>query len=180
MLWKQLLNIFSNFVFGLKVQSFRLIIEIENRASHASQEKQRQLIQCSYSAHTELTLLLFFQNPYAIFAHILQHYHDFLSNVAIFPSIVQAYTHPYSYGGRIKLIICKIRHELSVTIHEINTSWKKRLGGEPYIYQNYTFQQDLMFCAAELISFGHLWAAIWHSWTIICGVPSKISVTPTS
>ena len=34
--------------------------------------------------------------------------------------------------------------------------------------------------AAELMSFGHLGAAIWHRWTIICGVPSKISVTPTS
>ena len=34
--------------------------------------------------------------------------------------------------------------------------------------------------AAELISFGHLGAAIWHRWTIICGVPSKIIVTPTS
>ena len=34
--------------------------------------------------------------------------------------------------------------------------------------------------AAELTSFDHLGAAIWHGWTIICGVPSKISVTPTS
>ena len=34
--------------------------------------------------------------------------------------------------------------------------------------------------AAELMSFGHLGAAIWHCWTIICGVPSKISITPTS
>ena len=34
--------------------------------------------------------------------------------------------------------------------------------------------------AAELMSFGHLGAAIWHRWTIICGVPSKISVTLTS
>ena len=34
--------------------------------------------------------------------------------------------------------------------------------------------------AAELMSFGHLGAAIWHRWTIICGVPSKTSVTPTS
>ena len=28
----------------------------------------------------------------------------------------EAYTQPYSFGGRIKLIICQIRHELSVTI----------------------------------------------------------------
>ena len=38
------------------------------------------------------------------------------------PSVVQAYTQPYLFGGRIKLIICQIRHELSVIIHEINTS----------------------------------------------------------
>ena len=36
--------------------------------------------------HMELTVLLFFQNPYSIFTHILQHYHDLQSNVAIFPS----------------------------------------------------------------------------------------------
>ena len=34
--------------------------------------------------------------------------------------------------------------------------------------------------AAELMSFGHLGAAICQRWTIICGVPSKISVTTTS
>ena len=34
--------------------------------------------------------------------------------------------------------------------------------------------------AAELMSFGHLGAAIRHRWTIICGIPSKISVTPAS
>ena len=46
-----------------------------------------------------------------------------------------------------------------------------------------------MFCAlflkialsaAELMLFGHPGAAIWHRWTIICGLPSKISVKPTS
>ena len=42
------------------------------------------------------------------------------------PSVVQAYTQPYSFSGRIKLIICQIRHELSDTIHKISTSWKKR------------------------------------------------------
>ena len=56
--------------------------------------------------HMELTVRHFFQNPYAIFAHILQHYHDLQSNVAIFLSVVQAYAQPYSFGGRIKLIIC--------------------------------------------------------------------------
>ena len=41
------------------------------------------------------------------------------------PSIVQAYIQLYSFGGRIKLIICQISHELIVTIHEISTSWTK-------------------------------------------------------
>ena len=38
----------------------------------------------------------------------------------------------------------------------------------------------LALSAAELMSFGHLGAVIWHHWTIICGVLSKITVTPTS
>ena len=57
-------------------------------------------------------------------------------SVGIFPSVVQAYTQPYSFGGRIKLIICQIRHELCVTIHEISTSWTKTLDGRPYINRN--------------------------------------------
>ena len=40
-------------------------------------------------------------------------------------SVIQAYTQPYSPGGSIKIIISQIRHELSVTIHEWSTSWKK-------------------------------------------------------
>ena len=43
--------------------------------------------------HTERTVLLFFQNPYAIFSHILQHCRDFRRNVEIFPSVVQACTY---------------------------------------------------------------------------------------
>ena len=46
-----------------------------------------------------------------------------------------------------------------------------------------------MFCAmfmkitlsdARLMWFGHFEAVIWHRWTIIYGVPSKITVMPTS
>ena len=32
------------------------------------------------------------------------------------PRVVQAYRQPYSFGGSIKLIICQIKHELSVTM----------------------------------------------------------------
>ena len=42
--------------------------------------------------HTKLTIIVFFQNPYATLAHILQYYHNFQSNIAIFPGVVQAYT----------------------------------------------------------------------------------------
>ena len=38
-----------------------------------------------------------------------------------------------NWEGRIKLIICQIRHELSVVIREISTSWKKMLDGGPCI-----------------------------------------------
>ena len=55
------------------------------------------------------------------------------SLAGLLPSVVQAYTQPYSFGGRIKLIICQIRHELSVTIHEVSTCWKKTLDGGLYI-----------------------------------------------
>ena len=49
--------------------------------------------------------IIMMRNPYAIFVNILQHYHDFQSNVAIFPCVVQAYTQPFSFIGRIELII---------------------------------------------------------------------------
>ena len=39
-----------------------------------------------------------------------------------FPRVVQAYIQLYLFGGRIKLYIGQIRHELSVTSHEIITS----------------------------------------------------------
>ena len=49
------------------------------------------------------------------------------------PSVVQAYIQPYSFGGRIKLIICQIKHELSVAIHEISVIVENTLDGGPYI-----------------------------------------------
>ena len=58
------------------------------------------------------------------------------SSVKMF-SIVQASTQPYSFGGRIKLIICQMRHELSVAIHAIRTGFKKTLDNGTYIYQKY-------------------------------------------
>ena len=71
-------------------------------------------------------------------------------SVAIFPSVVQAYTQPYSFGGRIKLIICQIRHELSVTVHKISTSWKKTLVGGQYTYMHYTTRVMLLLICHRL------------------------------
>ena len=47
-------------------------------------------------------------------------------SAAIFPSVFQAYRQPYLFGGRIKLITCQMRPELTIAIHEISTSWKNR------------------------------------------------------
>ena len=100
-------------VFGLSL--FGLSMRMPVSFTFVSQDNEQ----------TELMVLFFFQNPYATFTHILQLCHDFRSLAAIFNSIVQAYTQPYLFRGRIKLIICHIRHELSVTIHEVSTSCKK-------------------------------------------------------
>ena len=57
--------------------------------------------------------------------------------------LVQANTQPYSFDGRIKLIICQIRHELSVTIHEITTSWKKNvIWRTQYVYKNMEYSSS--------------------------------------
>ena len=83
-------------------------------------------------------MLIFFQNPYAIVAHTLQHYHDFQSNVAIFHSVVQAFTQPYSFSGSIKLIISQIGHELSLIIHEISTI-KQQQFAVTFLYNSTTY-----------------------------------------
>ena len=49
---------------------------------------------------------------------------------------------------------------------------------------NIWFQQDGASCPTAEATLD-VWrpvfkAAIWHRWTILCGVPSKLSVTPTS
>ena len=66
----------------------------------------------------------FWRSHYHYYFFFLPKSASFVSrSVVIFPSVVQAYTQPYSFGGRIKLIICQIRYELSVTIYEM---WEKK------------------------------------------------------
>ena len=63
-------------------------------------------------------------------------------------SVIQTYTQSYSFDGRMKLIISQIIHELSVTIHEISTSWKKTLDGGSYRKTEFYF---LIFCWSNFI-----------------------------
>ena len=68
--------------------------------------------------------------PAKIKMRFIRKYDFFFAKIGIFcksiagplPSVNQAYTEPCSFGGRIKLIICQVRHELSVTIHYISNS----------------------------------------------------------
>ena len=52
---------------------------------------------------------------------------------AYFPNVVQAYIQPYSFNGRIKLILYQIRYELSVTIHDISTRRRKSYMADPIV-----------------------------------------------
>ena len=65
--------------------------------------------------------------------------HTFCNITQIFKVISQyflalfnnhTHTQPYSFSGRINLITCQIRQELSVTIYEISTNWKKKISKE--------------------------------------------------
>ena len=73
--------------------------------------------------HTELMVLLFFQNPYAIFARTFCNITMiFKVMLQYFPALFKRIHNPYSFGGKIKQITCQIRHKLSVAIHEKSTS----------------------------------------------------------
>ena len=87
------------------------------------------------------------------------------SNVAIFPSVVQAYTQPYSFGGRIKLIICQIRHELSVTIHEISPSWKNNARWRTLIFFFCCWYTIHCCCYCILISVMRLHSFFLATWS---------------
>ena len=88
---------------------------------------------CGFSVPQNATILLVYIPPRSKWTSSEKMI--FLAKIGIFcksiagplPSIVQAYTQPYSFGGWIKLIICQIRHELSVAIHKISTNWKKKV-----------------------------------------------------
>ena len=55
----------------------------------------------------------------------------------------QAYTQPYKFGGRIQRIICQIKHELSIAIHEISSSQKKNVRWRS-LYKVYKSNQNIV------------------------------------
>ena len=131
---KKLLNIFSDFFVYLKVKSFRLIMDTNfiQMAASASHTVAYTIVRVFRAPN--VTILLVYM-PAKIKMCFIWKYDFFLPKsassvsryVATFPSVVQTYTQSYSFGGRIELIMCQIRHEptMSETIHEISTSWKK-------------------------------------------------------
>ena len=81
---------------------------------------------CEFSVPQNATILLVYIHAEIKMSFIWK-VNFFFAKIGIFcksiagplPSVVQAYTQSYAFGGRIRLIISQIRHELSVTIHEI-------------------------------------------------------------
>ena len=57
----------------------------------------------------------------------------------------EAYTQPYSFGGRTKLIICQIRHE--------KTNKKKTLDGGPYTYFKQVFKNGIKWYISKSMRF---------------------------
>ena len=81
--------------------------------------------------------------------------YDFFAKIGIFcksitgplPNVVQVYTQKYSFGWRIKLIICQIRYELSVIIYEIRTSCKKKKNVRwRTLWKWWFFFKELRYC----------------------------------
>ena len=84
------------------------------------------------------------------------------------------------YGDRYRAMLNDI---LFTKIEEKNIGniWTAPRATQPKLHSMFcALFLKIALSAAELMSFGHLGAGIWHRWTIICEVPSKISVTPTS
>ena len=77
-----------------------------------------------------------------------------------------------------KFLFTKIEEEILATFGFNRT---KLRATQPKLHPMFcTLVLKIALSAAELMSFGHLGTAIWHRWTIICGVASTISVKPTS
>ena len=94
-------------------------------------------------------------------------------SVAIFPRVVQAWKQPYSFGGRIKLIICRIRHELSVSINDINTCWKKTVKWRIlYFVDIFPFSQECLSFGSVSDNFNKLKSLLNENQSNCCFISS--------
>ena len=81
----------------------------------------------------------------------------------------EAYTNvykPYSFGGSIKLIICQIRHELSFTIHDISTSWKKNVRCRT-LYNTASGNNNLTLKVTGRMIFPSAYSSLLSYWVLI-------------
>ena len=90
------------------------------------------------------------------------------------------YSQWWSFSGHVERIFVHKNWRGGYWQHLVST-------GRCYVPHSRSYTRCFASCfwrwklsAAELMSFGRLRAVIWHRWTINCGVPWKISVTPTS
>ena len=115
----------------------RWLNDISFAADNTIFKNRAQNIECSFGWMTRSAVLLKIKINFiwkeGFFFFLPKSASTVSRSVAIFPSVVQAYTQPY-ISVRLKLIIWQIRHELSATTHEISTSWKKTLDGASYIW----------------------------------------------
>ena len=79
----------------------------------------------------------------------------------------QAYTRLYSFGGRIKLIICQIRHELGITYHSPNKRWLKKVRWRTQynIEKNFKYSTVISTFSKHITIFRTLSIYIWQ---LIC------------
>ena len=76
----------------------------------------------------------------------------FFAKIGIFCKSIAGPLSKGLLGGRIKLIICQISYELSVTIHEISTSWKKTLDRGPNIATHLFTNNNLLIATVKQLT----------------------------
>ena len=84
-----------------------------------------------------------------------------------------------SLSGHVQRIFVHKKWREGYGQHLVSTGWRYVSHRRSYTRCFAPHILKIALSSAELMTFGHLGAVIWHRWTIICGVTSKISVTPT-
>ena len=96
------------------------------------------------------------------------------------PILVQRHIEPFFFENEQGEAVCsqKLKRRILATFGVKRTALRATQSKLHSMFCDLFLKISLS--AAELMAFGHLVSAIWHRWTIICGVPSRISVTLTS